>query len=260
MDPDLSQLLAAWPYDPREDLMVRHIAGPQGQSRLQIRIELGLLELRLEGRPDGQRPGGFESLLDYHLDRIRDEMAEPGGDSFELTHDECLELQRESLQYYHRRLALLKIGDYLAAVADAEHNLAVMDLLRDRAADRADWLASEQYRSFVLSHLARAKMLDRLAHRDVDGAVEAVEEGIATIERLFRDEYSQAELINRSEELRALREIRRGLLASDQVWQPPPESETARLERELASAVGKEDFERAARIRDRLTELRRADG
>jgi len=260
MDPDLSRLLADWPYDPREDLMVRRIAGPQGQMRLQIRVELGILELRLEGRPDGRQPDGYESLLDFHLDRIREEMAEPDPDKFELDHDECAELQRESLQYYHRRLALLKTGDYAAAAADAEHNLAIMDLLRDRAADKADWLASEQYRSFVLSHLTRARMLDRLAERDVEGAVEAVEDGIETIERLFKDDYRRSDLLQRSEELKALREIRRGLINSDQAWQLPPETEAARLERELVSAVGAEDFERAARIRDRLTALRRPDG
>ncbi len=259
MDPDLSRWLADWPYDPREDLMVRRIVGPQGQARLQVRIELGLLELRLSGRPDGQRPEGFESLLDFHLNRIREEMSQTAPERFALEHDECAELQRESLQYYHRRLALLKTGDYSSAAADAEHNLAIMDLLRDRAADRADWLASEQYRSFVLSHLTRARMLDRLADRDLDAAVEAVEEGIATIERLFRDDYRRADLLERSEELRALKELRRGLLASDQVWQVPPETEAARLERDLVTAVGAEDFERAARIRDRLTELRRTD-
>ena len=258
MELDLSPLLDDWPYDPREDLMVRRIAGPQGQARLQIRIELGLLEMHLEGRPDGSRPEGHESLLDFHLDRIRQEMSDDGVEPFELDHDECLELQRESMQYYHRRLAWLKTGEYASAATDAEHNLAVMDLLRDRAADRADWLASEQYRSFVLSHLTRAKMLAHLTAKDVDGAVQAVEDGIDTIEKLFRDEYRRADLIDRSDELRSLKELRRGLMTSDVALQVPSESEQVRLERELVSAVGDEDFERAARIRDRLTAIRRS--
>ena len=31
-----------------------------------MRIDLGLLQMELDGRPDGQRPHGFESLLDYY--------------------------------------------------------------------------------------------------------------------------------------------------------------------------------------------------
>ena len=31
-----------------------------------MRIDLGLIQMELAGRPDGQRPDGFESLLDCY--------------------------------------------------------------------------------------------------------------------------------------------------------------------------------------------------
>lgn len=64
MNPDLSKLLEQWPFEPGK-LTCRFITGPEGEPHVQIRIELGILQLHADGRPDGQRPHGFPSLLDY---------------------------------------------------------------------------------------------------------------------------------------------------------------------------------------------------
>lgn len=258
MTGDLRSLLEDWPYDPRADLMVRRITGPHGESRLQIRLELGLLELHPEGRPDGQQPGGFASLLDFHLDRLRRGLED--GESLRLTHAECLELQREAMQYYHRRLVRFKLGEWREAVADADHNLAIMDLLRDHAEQPTDWLASEQYRSFVLGHRTRAEMLQALAEGRADRALRCLEEGIATIETLFRTEYERPDLLEQSTELHSLRQLRRSLLEDDLPLGEFGESEERRLERELTGAILREEFERAARLRDALDQLRRTGG
>jgi uncharacterized protein YjhX (UPF0386 family) len=225
--------------------------------RVQIRLELGVLELAATGRPDGQRPQGFESLLDFHLDRARRELQEGSDEPFELDHEECADLQRESMQYYHRRIGLLTLGDYSAAADDAEHNLAVMDLLRERAADRQDWLSSEQYRPFVMGQWVRARAMHQLAQGNRRAALRAVEEGIEAIEALFRDDYQRPDLANESEDLRALADLRdtlaeRGVPTSG----VRRESDLERVQRELASAVEREEYERAAQLRDELARLR----
>ncbi len=64
MNRDLSQILAEWPYDPSK-VNVRLIQGSEGESLIQIRLDLGILQLRYEGRPDGQTINGYPSLLEY---------------------------------------------------------------------------------------------------------------------------------------------------------------------------------------------------
>ncbi|MCC7493805.1 MAG: UvrB/UvrC motif-containing protein [Fimbriimonadaceae bacterium] len=255
MADDIRGLLDEWPYDPEEDLTVRQIPGPGGEARLQLRLELGLLEMHAQGRPDGLRPAGFPSLLELHqaqLSRVDDE------DEYQLDHEQCQALQQESLQYYHRRIGYLKLGDYLAAVADADHNLAIMDLLRDRAADRNDWLASEQYRSFVLTHRTRAQMLAALDQQDLAAALAAVEQGIARLEQLYREDYQRPELLQTSDDLAGLRQVRQSLIQSDRVVIEGGDNRELQLDRELAAAIAAEDFEDAARLRDELEQIRQA--
>jgi hypothetical protein len=244
----------AWPFNPDDDLMVRKVVGPDGQVRLQIRLELGILEMMPSGRPDGAQPYGFESLLAFHLDRVRHER-DGDGEPYRLSHEEALALQREAMQYYHRRVTWFKLGDFAAAADDAEHNIAVMDLLKERAADSSDWLESEQYRPFVLSHLVRARALWWVDQGDPNAALSALDDGIDSLETLFRDDYRRPDLITESEELHGLLELRRALRESPTtVASIRRESETERLRRELAEAVAREEYERAATLRDALRE------
>jgi len=52
---------------------VRLIEGADGEPRIQVRLDLGIIQMHTEGRPDGQRPNGFGSLLEYFEARIDDE-------------------------------------------------------------------------------------------------------------------------------------------------------------------------------------------
>ena len=257
MSDDIRPLMDDWPYDPAEEIMVRRIVGHDGQPRLQVRVELGILELHISGRPDGRSPFGFPTLLDYHLDRAKRELKQGDGDRFELSHPECRELQREAMQFYHRRVSWMRLGEFAQAAADAEHNLAIMDLLRERASDREDWLESEQYRAFVMSHLARARALDLLNQNQREAAIDALDEGIETIEAIFRQDYERPELVDHNTDLQGLRDLRRSLI--ERPHSPVGirrESERERLMRELAAAVEQEEYERAAQLRDALEQLR----
>jgi hypothetical protein len=261
MSDDLRPLLDAWPFDEHDGLQVRQVIAPDGQPRLQIRLELGLMELHTSGRPDGIRPYGFETLLDYHLDHARREMLEGSEEPFELDRDACAELHREAMQFYHRRVTRLKLADYGGAAQDAEHNLAIMDLLRDRAAERADWLNSEQYRAFVLTHWARARTMEALEVPDLPGAIAALDEGIEAIENLFREEYQRPDLLDENEELDSLLDLRQSLLERGSSALPlPREADGERLQREMHQAVAHEDYERAARLRDELRRLKERTG
>lgn len=69
MNRDLTEILKEWPYEPGE-LHVRLIEGADGEPKLQVRLDLGLLQMNAEGRPDGEQPFGYDSLLEYHEARL----------------------------------------------------------------------------------------------------------------------------------------------------------------------------------------------
>src|SRR5438128_11222294 len=103
MSLDLNTILKDWPHEPGA-IKVRNVVGLDGREKLQLRIDLGVLQMEINGRPDGVRPYGCESLLDYH--RRRATRAMERGDPYELAPEQCAELQQEGIQYYHRYLSL----------------------------------------------------------------------------------------------------------------------------------------------------------
>ena len=58
-----------------------------GRDKIQMRIDLGLIQMELNGRPDGRRVGELESLLDALEAQAR--AAEANGESFALDTDTC---------------------------------------------------------------------------------------------------------------------------------------------------------------------------
>src|SRR5947209_15008440 len=98
MSLDLNTILKDWPHENRA-IKVRKVLGLDGREKLQLRIDLGVLQMELTGRPDGLRPHGCESLLPYH--QLRAARAEGRGEPCELPAEQCADLQQEAIQYYH---------------------------------------------------------------------------------------------------------------------------------------------------------------
>src|SRR6201986_5065216 len=65
MDFDISPLLDHWAYKPGQ-VVVRKFKGKDGKEKIQLRVDLGLLQMNADGRPDGKRPFGHNSLFDYY--------------------------------------------------------------------------------------------------------------------------------------------------------------------------------------------------
>src|SRR5947208_14793797 len=82
---DITPLLKGWDYEPGT-INVRRIRGSDGQPKLQMRVELGLLQMELTGRPDGAKPHGFDSLLDYFEAELKEHRSRHGTElGFNLT-------------------------------------------------------------------------------------------------------------------------------------------------------------------------------
>lgn len=248
MGKDIQPLLDGWPYDPGK-LCVRKIKGADGREKIQLRIEMGILQMELTGRPDGQRPHGYESLLAYYQAQAVDKTNK--NEDYTVDVETCMMLQLEALQYYHRRISFLELEDYERAKKDAERNLDLFDFVKEYASDEEDKLAFELNRPFVIGHRVRAAALLKLETDDYDGALIDIEEGIEEIQSLFT-EFDRLDLMEDSEEVEFLREW------ADEIKQDRPRSLKQDLSDQLKEAVALEDFEKAAEIRDRIHAMAKA--
>lgn len=77
---DIDEALQGWPYDPEPgETVAREVKARDGRTVVQVRQELGILQMEVEGRPDGQRPHGFRTYLDYLRHRAAGRGLTPGG-------------------------------------------------------------------------------------------------------------------------------------------------------------------------------------
>ncbi|MEO6808593.1 MAG: UvrB/UvrC motif-containing protein [Isosphaeraceae bacterium] len=245
---DITPILGGWDHDPNE-IQVRIIPGDDGREKLQTRVDLGLLQMELNGRPDGQRPHGFESLLEYHEHR-RDQ-PEAGLGPFALEPTDCLDLMREGVQYYHRYLALFHLERFDLVAQDTGRNLRLFAFVVTHATRQRDKVQFDQYRPYVLMMHTRALGLQALARGDHRTVLKLIDEGIEGV-LAFLSDYDQEDQEGQCQELGFLRRWRR------QIDRERTKGPVERLEEQLNLAVAREQFEEAARLRDQIRRLREA--
>lgn len=246
MSKDINPILKGWDHDP-EDLQVRIVPGDDGCEKLQMRIDLGILQMELSGRPDGQRPDGAESLLDALEAQARKLAAE--GEDFTLEPESCALLMREGVQYYHRYVALFHLERYDLVARDTARNLHLFAFAVRHASRPRDRIQFDQYRPYVTMMHSRALGLAALERGDYKESLSRIDDGIAGIRAFLRD-YEQEENESDCQELKFLLGWRR------QVEQDRPIGPIERLEQQLDQAVATEDFEEAATIRDQIRRIR----
>lgn len=241
---DLSDLLRDWPYEPGQ-LQVRKITGSDGREKLQLRLDMGVLQMEMEGRPDGQEPHGCTSALAFQQERAKEK-----GDDFTLTEDDVAELQAEGVQYYHRYLALFQLGDWPGVVRDTKRNLEMFSFVAEHAAgDDLIW-SVQQFRPYVLAMNTRAKANLALEKGDVEAAISLVEKGISRIDRFLKDA-GRDDADGDCAEVAGLREW------LDELKKIKPLTPVEKLRYEMDQAVREEQYERAAELRDAIRNLQR---
>jgi len=246
---DITPILDGWDHDP-DELQVRIVAGIDGRDKIQMRIDLGLVQMELEGRPDGRRSGNSESLLD-ELEEQAAAASEGPGPAYTLKSDACAGLMREGVQYYHRYLAAFHLQRYDLVIRDTDRNLRLFAFVVRHATRQRDKLQFDQYRPYVTMMNTRAHAAQALARIDYVTALARIDAGIEAI-RAFLQEYGQSEHEAECFELSFLLRLRR------EVEDERPVGPVERLEQQLELAVAMEEYEEAARIRDQLHRLRNA--
>lgn len=278
MNPDLTELLQGWHYEPGK-INVRLIESPDGTQFIQVRLDLGILQMALDGRPDGQRPEGYESILDLYeswieeaerenhgagpletpdaepieqgdapLEPPRSNSGSPSDSPLRLTHEQCVALRDEAIQYYHRYLALLTLEDYERVIRDTTRNLRVLDMLENYAEHDEDKQSVAHTRAHVT--MMRARALASLAMRDNEpkAAIHAIDEGMEALRRHF-ESIGHEELFEQSSEVQVLQGMKQALMPK------LPVSQKAELRKRLDEAVVQENYRLAAILRDELNSI-----
>ena len=235
--PHFDDILNDWDFDPNT-LNVRLVKGKDGRDVIQMRVDMGILQMETTGRPDGTQFDDSETYLDHML-AVR--LADP---DHHLDDAECTEIDREFMQFYHRRICWLRLQYYHRAVMDADHTLRLMDLSSEMSGDEEWTAAHEQYRPFVLFHRTQAEALGELEENTPEEAIAAINRGLETTRKFFA-EHDAEEHFEEDELVVRLVELRESLRSEYAVGQT--------LKEQLNAAVEKEQYELAARLRDELS-------
>ncbi len=258
MDFDISSILDNWEYE-SGPVSVRRFVGNDGMEKLQLRVDLGLLQMNVEGRPDGRRPHNFDTIFDFQLSRLREHIANHGDDAdFQLDAAACMLLKQEAIQYHHRYICLLELKDFDRVIRDAKRNIKVFDFVEKYAAEPSLSWDLNLLRPQLLMMKTRALAELRLKAGGREEAIEIVEAGIEDIREFYTD-HDRIDLLEESNEIFSLSDWREELSnPSNETSRSAPTSPLSRkeqLELEMARAVECEDYERAAEVRDELREL-----
>ncbi|MBN2510233.1 MAG: UvrB/UvrC motif-containing protein [Spirochaetales bacterium] len=245
---DLTEFLREWNH--REGKNVRFMTTMDGREIMQVRLPLGVEQYELDGRPDGYRPNGYESWLDYVLEKVKD--AKLQDDDYIVEPEEFLRLREESVLYYSRYLVLFQVAKYQRVIQDTRHNLEIARLVSDcyHGGDKADLL---QYLPYIrrVNAVARAMLL--LSSGDKAAAGKELEQAIKDVDGFQSYESPVFEV----EKLRSLNNLTQ--LLSQITGEPEGASaqsdERQSLNDELQQAIASENYEQAARIRDRLKDI-----
>ncbi len=244
---DVDDVIRSWPYESGEgEQPAREVRALDGRKVLQVRIELGVLQLEVTGRPDGARPHGFGTYLEYLRQSVRGRAHALGGQAprWTMSEEQCAELDREFVQFYHRRVAWRSLGRHDRVIQDADHNLALMDFVKGHGISEEYIASHEQCRPIVLFHRTEASFAMALERRRPEEAIDALRDGIDRLTTHQCDWWKENDALE-SPVPRLLgrlckieREIREKFLVKKT------------LKEQLDEAVLREDYERAAVVRD----------
>jgi hypothetical protein len=249
MGVDIADLLKAWPYDPEKD--ARIVQGRDGREILQVRSPMGIEQYELDGRPDGARPYGRESVLEHQLYQLEQAKLAGKGGEFELSPAECTELFNEGTIYYFRYVRLFQLRDWPRTLRDTSRNLRAFDLVHTHARREEDQNYLEKWRPYIIRVNAAAGALLALDRHEHDRALVVVQSAMSRIEALD-DLEEDTFRFERERSLAALREL------AEQIQKNRPLSRLEQLERQLRKAIDRQEFEKAAVLRDQLREIKSA--
>jgi hypothetical protein len=244
MNEDIGNILRDWKFNQDEIANVRLIDGVDGHKKIQLRIDMGIIQMEMDNNPSGEKVGDFESWLEYYEDKQKKFEDSKVDDYFSLNSEECRNLETEAVRYYYRYFSLMKLDDYKRVIRDTERNLRVLKFVKKYASSELDSWELNQFKPYIIMMNTRAKislMLSDKSDYAVENAVELCDMGIPAIKNFFK-EYNIEDERENSAEITILKTLK------DELTGIMPES----LEKKLLKAVEDERYEDAAFIRDEI--------
>ena len=253
---DLSMLLKLWKYDANN--CYRKITGDDGREKIQVRVDnaafQGILQMELDGRPDGRRPHGRDFALDFYKEELAISKArvskEQGCTKFQLNREACAELFDESSRIYNRYVLLLQLQDYSRVVRDTEHNMELFRFVKKHARRAKDQNNLEKWWPYIIRINSTAKAMQAVkVTKEYSDALQEIRRArrmILNLEKIdvpeFQSEYDRS--------LETLDELELSMMTQT------PVSELETLQIRLDQAVEEEKYEEAAELRDKINEMR----
>ena len=232
---DIDFILENWEYKPGI-AQARLVQAHDGRQVIQLRIDLGALQLETTGRPDGAKPHGHATFFEYLQEQAR--LSRKAERNFALSDEQCQDADREFLQFYHRRMCWLALRQYTRAIRDADHTLAFMDFVKRHAPNEEYLHAHEQYRGFVLFQRTQAAAALQVENNAPEEAINELRLGLERIREFFAA-FEREEEMEEDGMVRHLRHVESTLREQYKI--------DATLEEQLQQAIADEDYERAAR-------------
>ncbi len=249
---DLRTILEGWEYEPGK-ISVRKIIGQDGREKIQTRVDLGVLQFEVTGRPDGARPRGRETLLEWYEGKLREHVQTEGSEAgFAISADDCKELRHEAHLFYQRFLSNFVLEEFDAVEGDTTQNLRLLDFVKRYGEEEGDRDSLENQRAYVLMMNVRARVYSALQREQYALALAVLEDGIDEVRDVTSQDAMRAEADD-VPEIQVLSALR------DEVVQSLPENAEPRLQMELDAAVEAEDYERAAELRDLIRKQKEAE-
>lgn len=247
---DITPLIDGWDFDPAKVTARLVEVETRDEKEVQLRLDLGILQMRLNGRPDGEKPHGYESALKYYRQKILTDRKS----GYRLDGDACAELQQECVQVYYRYLALMVLKDYERVVRDTNHSLEIFELV-EKYTDNEDVVWDFlQFKPYVIMMHTRAKAEQLAEDMNLNAAIEQIELGMNAIESFLIKMEDDPEYVSESQELVMLEE-----LIQDLKERGPDENPVVALKQKLQHAIRMENYEEAAKLRDSIREMETAD-
>lgn len=156
---DLRSYLESWPYD--ADRNVRVARGVNGREIILVRRPMGIEQYEVDGRPDGRRMHGLDTVLDFHQTRWNAAGQSNAPVVFELTAEECAEMFEEAGAYYRRLILFFRLKDWRRAWRDATQILGLLEGVKQHARCAEDRARIDQWRPRItrIEAVARAMIL-----------------------------------------------------------------------------------------------------
>ena len=251
MNEDIGQILENWPFDPENS--IRKVIDPSGVEKIQVRVDQGafqgVLQMNLDGRPDGRRPHDADFAFDHYKATQADLLEKEGSlDAFQLSQEECQELFDESRRIYERYVFLLQIQDYDRVIRDTEQNMDLFQFVNTYAEREEDRNNLEKWWPYIIRIHGVARVMIATQNDDFESASEIIAEArkrITGLDQIDAEEFR----IEKRRSVQALDDLEQELLSKR------PLNLLERLKKELGDAIDQEAFERAAKLRDRIREL-----